>query len=119
MIRVKRIYDSPSADDGFRVLVDRLWPRGVSKAKADVGLWVRDIAPSDQLRKWFGHEPEKWEAFKSRYQKELKAKTELIRKIKGLEKKQGTITLLYGAADTSRNNAVALSEFLRKAIRRD
>lgn len=113
MIRGKRIYDPPSREDGFRVLVDRLWPRGLSKTRAKVDLWLKEIAPSDGLRKWFGHDSTKWEAFKGRYRKELKATPNLIRKIRALEREHGTITLLYAAADELRNNALALSEFLK------
>lgn len=107
MIKIKRIYEAPSKDDGFRVLVDRLWPRGVSKEKAKIDLWLKDIAPSDTLRKWFGHKEERWGEFKNRYLKELKDKKELVEQIKVMNKKD-TVTLLYAAKDEARNNAIIL-----------
>lgn len=112
MIQVKRVYDEVAESDGSRILVDRLWPRGLSKDKAKVEVWLKDIAPSDELRKWFGHEPEKWDEFRRRYFEELKDKKELVGMI--IEKSQiGTATLLYGAKDEKYNNAVALKELLR------
>jgi len=112
MIKIKRIYEAPLKDDGFRVLVDRLWPRGISKEKAKIDLWLKDIAPSDALRKWFGHKGERWEEFKKRYLKELKDKKELIGQLK-TAKKKGTVTLLFAAKDIERNNAVVLKDMLR------
>jgi uncharacterized protein YeaO (DUF488 family) len=82
MIKIKRIYDKASEEDGLRILVDRLWPRGMSKGKAKVDLWLKEVAPSDDLRKWFSHDPQKWQEFKKRYGKELKDKQELLRIIK-------------------------------------
>ena len=114
MIKIKRIYEPPEKEDGFRVLVDRLWPRGVSKDKARVDLWLKEIAPSDQLRKWFSHDPEKWEDFKKRYREELEDKEKLIQTIKKIEKERGVVTLLYSAKDEKHNNAVALNEVLQK-----
>ncbi len=116
MIKVKRIYEPPKKDDGFRVLVDRLWPRGLSKEKLGIDLWLRDIAPSDALRNWFSHDPKKWATFRKKYRGELKDRKELVRQIKQLEKENGTVTLVYSAKDTKRNNAVALG-LLLKAIR--
>jgi uncharacterized protein YeaO (DUF488 family) len=116
MLKVKRIYEPAKKDDGYRVLVDRLWPRGVSKEKARIDLWLRDIAPSDRLRNWFAHDPKKWAAFQSRYRKELKEKKELVRQIKEQEKENGTVTLLFSAKDEAHNQAVALRLFL-KALR--
>jgi uncharacterized protein YeaO (DUF488 family) len=113
MIKTKRIYESP-AEDGFRILVDRLWPRGVQKEKAKIDLWLKEIAPSDDLRKWFSHDPEKWEEFKKKYEKELTAKQGLLNKIRQIEKQKGTATLLYSARDTEHNNAVALRIVLEK-----
>lgn len=98
----------------FRILVDRLWPRGISKESARVDLWLKDIAPSDKLRKWFGHKEERWEEFKNKYKEELKQKKDLLKKIKELEKKCKVITLLFSAKDEKRNNAVVLFEVLRK-----
>lgn len=114
MIRTKRIYDTVSRDDGYRILVDRLWPRGVSKEKAHVDLWMREVGPSDDLRKWFAHDPRKWEEFKKKYEAELKGNPDLIAKIRKLEKDKGLITLVYSAKDEEHNQAVALSLFLRK-----
>lgn len=112
MLFIKRIYDLPSDDDGFRILVDRLWPRGVSKEKAKIDLWLKEIAPSNELRKWFGHEPGKWVEFKRRYFDELKnnSAVNLLRDYM----KKGRVTLLYSAKDEKYNNAVALKEFLEK-----
>jgi uncharacterized protein YeaO (DUF488 family) len=115
MIRVKRIYELPSKEDGYRVLVDRLWPRGMSKDQAKIDLWLREIAPSDGLRKWFGHDPEKWVDFKRKYGLELRKEPELILTIKQAEKEKGTVTLLYSAKDEEHNQAVALSAILREA----
>lgn len=106
-IRLKRAYDPPAAGDGTRVLVDRLWPRGLSKEKARIDLWLRDIAPSTELRKWFGHDAAKWEEFAERYDRELDALPELLRQLAGLAQK-GRLTLVFGARDRERNNAVVL-----------
>ncbi len=113
MIRTKRAYEPPSKEDGFRILVDRLWPRGMSKESAQIDLWLKDVAPSDSLRKWFSHDPEKWPGFKERYHKELEKKS-IIRTIRSLEEEKGAITLLYSAKDTKHNNAVFLQEYLQR-----
>jgi uncharacterized protein YeaO (DUF488 family) len=113
MIKIKRFYDPPAEDDGLRVLVDRLWPRGVAKEKAKIDLWLKEVAPSDGLRKWFSHGPEKWEEFKNKYEAELKSKQELLLKIRALEKEKGTVTILYSAKDKEHNNAVALGYILK------
>lgn len=113
MFVLKRIYEPVSKDDGYRVLVDRLWPRGLSKEKAKVDVWLKDIAPSDSLRKWFGHEPSKWEEFEKRYKKELGEKKELLSELKDFEKKHTKVTLLYGAKDTVHNQAVVLAGLLK------
>jgi uncharacterized protein YeaO (DUF488 family) len=111
MIKIKRVYEPADRNDGFRILVDRLWPRGMGKDKARVDLWLRDIAPSDALRKWFGHDPEKWDEFQRRYLKELKGKQEHVDLIK--EKvRLGVVTLLYGTKEEKYNNAAALKEYL-------
>lgn len=112
MIRVKRVYDAPSKEDGYRILVDRLWPRGLSKERAKVDLWLKEIAPSNELRKWFCHDPSKWKEFKERYAAELKSKKELLRKIKQIEKEKGTVTLLYTTKDKEHNNAITLKSML-------
>ena len=110
-IRVKRIYDPPSPQDGFRILVDRLWPRGLSKEKAKVDLWLREISPSNQLRKWYGHDPQKWDEFKKRYAREIEGKGEdldlLVKKAK-----EGTVTFLFSSKEEKLNNAQALKEFV-------
>jgi uncharacterized protein YeaO (DUF488 family) len=114
LIKIKRVYEPPSKDDGIRVLVDRLWPRGMSKEKADLDQWLKEIAPSDDLRRWFSHEPDKWMGFQKKYRKELLEKTDLLTEIKQLEKEKGTVTLVYSAKDTTYNNAVVLKAELEK-----
>lgn len=113
MIKLKRIYEAESPDDGERVLVDRLWPRGVSKDRADLGLWLKEIAPTTELRKWFNHDPKKWLEFQKRYKKELE-KNPAVAELKGLVKKNKVVTLLYGARDTDHNEAVVIKDFLEK-----
>jgi uncharacterized protein YeaO (DUF488 family) len=113
MFRLKRIYEAPSPDDGFRVLVDRLWPRGVSKAKAALDLWLKDIGPSTELRNWFDHDPAKWSGFQDRYFKELAGQTELVDELR-TRAREGAVTLLYAARDEAHNEAVALKAFLDK-----
>ncbi len=110
MIKIKRIYDNPANEDGFRILVDRLWPRGISKEKAKIDLWLKDIAPSDQLRKWFAHDPVKWTEFVRKYFKELDKKKDFIDRIPRKSKK--VITLLYAAKDSQYNNAQALKDYI-------
>ena len=112
-ISLKRVYDKPSIKDGFRVLVDRLWPRGVNKKAAAIDLWCKDIAPSGDLRKWFGHNPAKWDEFKSRYFKELDTNREAVSLL--VEKAgRGPLTLLFSAKDKIFNNAAALMEYIKK-----
>ena len=111
MIKTRRIYDKPDTDDGFRILVDRIWPRGLKKNDVKIDLWQKDIAPSDSLRKWFNHDQSKWNEFKSRYYNELKDKQEIVKLF--LEKDgQETITLLYSSKEEKYNNAIALKEYL-------
>ncbi len=110
-IRVKRIYESRARDDGTRVLVDRIWPRGMSKEAAAVDHWVRDVAPSTELRKWFGHEPDKWPEFKRRFFAELDAAPEAVAQLRELVS-GGDATLLFAAKEERYNNAVALQEYL-------
>ena len=111
MIKTKRIYDKLDADDGFRILVDRIWPRGIKKNDIIIDLWQKDIAPSASLRKWFNHDQRKWNEFKSRYYEELNGKQEIVKLL--LEKaEKGTITLLYSSKEEQYNNAIALKEFL-------
>ena len=111
MIELKRVYEPWDAGDGTRILVDRLWPRGMTKEKAHVDLWLKEIAPSDALRKWFNHEPEKWDRFKDDYFKELIEKKDAVLLLKRKAEHE-TVSLLYAAKDAERNNAVALREFL-------
>ncbi len=111
-VQIKRVYDKPLKEDGFRVLVDRLWPRGLSREKAKVDLWVKEIAPSDTLRIWFAHDPAKWEEFRKRYFSELDKNRKLLSMIAG--KPGQPVTLLYGAREKKFNNAVALGEYLKK-----
>ena len=112
MIKTKRVYDDKSGDDGYRILVDRIWPRGISKEDAGHDGWLKDVAPSDELRKWFGHDEKKWDEFKEKYFDELREKDEQVEKIREAEKEHDTVTLLYAAKDTGHNNAIALMEFL-------
>ena len=110
---VKRVYDPPARTDGTRILVDRLWPRGLTKAKAHVDGWLKDIGPSTALRKWFDHDPARWTAFKRRYHAELRANKALVGHLRAFGRK-GKVTLLFGAKDTEHNQAVALLSYLRK-----
>ena len=113
MINIKRVYEKPANEDGWRVLVDRLWPRGMKKQSARVDVWMKDVAPSGALRKWFGHEPEKWSEFQKKYRSELKKNKQLIAELKKMEKEHKTLTLLFGAKDQEHNQAVALADALK------
>ena len=117
MIKVKRIYEPPQSSDGFRILVDRVWPRGVSKERAKIALWLKEIGPSTELRKWFGHDPKRWSEFRKRYRQELRAKSELTSRIKQLEKEHRVVALVFSARDEERNQAVVLRDFLAKRTR--
>lgn len=108
---LKRIYDAADGKDGVRILVDRLWPRGVSKERAKLDLWLKEVAPSAELRLWFGHDPEKWLEFRRRYRKELEDREEELEQIRAAVKR-GRVTLLYGAKDAKHNQAVVLKEYL-------
>jgi len=111
MIRVKRVYDAPEPEDGARFLVDRLWPRGVKREALQLEGWLKELAPSDELRRWFGHDPARWEAFQRRYFAELDARPEVWEPL--LEAaRRGNLTLLYAARDAEHNNAVALKAYL-------
>lgn len=121
LIRIERIYDNPigNDDDGFRILVDRLWPRGLSKDKVKIDLWQKDVSPSNTLRKWFAHEENKWIEFKHRYFKELdNNNSDSVNVILDKARDVESITLLYGAKDEKFNNAVALKEYLEKKIKK-
>ncbi len=111
-IDTKRIYDAPAADDGFRILVDRLRPRGVKKENARIALWLKEIAPSDELRKWFSHDPAKWPEFNKRYFAELRRQPELLALLRQ-HARAGAVTLLYSAKDEKHNNAAALVKYLQ------
>ena len=109
-LRFKRVYEPPAPDDGRRVLVDRLWPRGLTKADAHVDVWLKEVAPSPNLRRWFGHQPERWPQFRERYLAELAANPALERLRELIA--EGPVTLLFAARDTDRNDAVVLAELL-------
>lgn len=117
-IETKRVYEAPSADDGTRILVDRIWPRGVSKKDAAVALWARELAPSSELRKWFGHDPERWPEFRRRYVAELAGKSDELDRLLQ-EAGPGPITLVFAAKDTAHNNAVVLREIIQDREDRD
>jgi uncharacterized protein YeaO (DUF488 family) len=115
-IKIKRIYEKFSEDDGFRILVDRLWPRGIKKEEAKIDLWFKEIAPSEKLRKWFKHDVSKWEEFKKKYEEEIYRNEENLRKLVEIIKNKKVITLVFSAKDKEHNNAVVLKEILMKAI---
>jgi uncharacterized protein YeaO (DUF488 family) len=110
-IRLKRAYDDAGEEDGLRILVDRLWPRGVTKGRAAIDLWLKDIAPSAELRSWFGHDPVRWAQFRRRYRRELAEHREEVARLRKLAR-QGPVTLVYAARDETRNDAVVLRELL-------
>jgi uncharacterized protein YeaO (DUF488 family) len=114
MIQTKRVYEKAAKADGFRVLVDRLWPRGLTKEKAHVDLWMKEIAPSDELRKWFHHEEGSWSQFQKKYKAELTEKKALLSELRGLVKEHGTVTLLFGSKEEKQNQAVVLAGMLKK-----
>ena len=111
MIQIKRVYDPPGPEDGKRILVDRLWPRGIKIEKLKMDEWLKEIAPSDKLRKWFSHDPKKYEEFKKRYAGELEEKSEILKRIKN-EAKKGKVTILFSAKDAEHNNATVLKNLL-------
>jgi uncharacterized protein YeaO (DUF488 family) len=115
MITLKRVYEEPKPEDGFRVLVERLWPRGLTKARAAVDLWDRDVAPSPELRKWYSHDPVKWAEFQKRYVAELGQKKELVEFLRR-RNRDGPVTFLYAAHDTERNSAVVLKRFVEQGV---
>ncbi|MGO8685371.1 MAG: DUF488 domain-containing protein [Thermoleophilia bacterium] len=110
-IRLKRAYEAPSPVDGVRILIERLWPRGLSKEKANVDAWFKEVAPSADLRRWFGHEPAKWEEFRRRYRDELRERPEQVQRLRGLVE-AGPVTFVYGSRDQEHNAAMVLKEFL-------
>jgi uncharacterized protein YeaO (DUF488 family) len=111
-LRIKRVYDVPSPDDGVRVLVDRLWPRGLKREGSKIDLWLKEVAPSDGLRRWFAHDPSRWAQFEKRYHAELAKNAEHVAVLRELIKGRNPLTLLYAAKDTEHNNAAVLREFL-------
>ena len=112
-VRIKRIYDAPSTDDGYRVLVDRVWPRGVSKKEVRLDRWLKEIAPSTELRRWFAHEPSRWSEFRRRYREELEESPALIQEV-AEKARSGSVTLLFSARDQQHNQAVVLCEWLEE-----
>lgn len=116
-IHLKRAYEPSAPEDGFRILVDRLWPRGVARDAARVDLWLKEIAPSTELRKWFAHDPEKWAEFRKRYAEELDSNPAEVERLAEFVRR-GTVTLVYGAKDEQHNQAVALKEYLEASARR-
>jgi len=114
-IDLKRVYDPPATSDGRRILVDRIWPRGITKADLQIDAWLKDLAPSTELRKWFGHDPAKWDEFRKRYAGELEQRSEALEEL--VEKaRAGHVTLVFSAKDTEHNNAVALREHLERRL---
>ena len=113
-IKIKRVYEQPNKEDGERILVDRLWPRGLTKEKAAVNLWLKEIAPSTELRKWFGHDPDKWKRFRGRYETEIRHKDNLVKVLKSKAKRR-TVTLVYGARDEEHNEALVLKQYLERS----
>lgn len=113
MVKLKRVYEPYESSDGRRILVDRLWPRGLTKEKAHISLWLKDVAPSHELRQWFGHDPAKWPEFQRRYRAELKANTEAVNRLRDELRLAGPVTLVYGAKDETHNDAVVLKDFLK------
>jgi uncharacterized protein YeaO (DUF488 family) len=114
-VKVKRVYDQPAKSDGLRVLVDRIWPRGLKKSEARIDEWLKEIAPSTSLRKWFKHDPNRWEQFKKKYTAELAEHREEVDKL-AREARRRRVTLVFGAKDTAHNNALALKEYIEPLI---
>ena len=113
-VKIKRVYEPPAPGDGYRVLVDRIWPRGISKQEADISLWLKTIAPSTELRKWFGHSPDRWQEFRRRYLRELNNKDDELVIIRDKLRTTRNVTLVYSAKDTKHNQAIVLQEVLSR-----
>ncbi|NPU97207.1 MAG: DUF488 domain-containing protein [Candidatus Omnitrophica bacterium] len=113
-LRIKRAYDPPEPSDGFRILVDRIWPRGLKKERAQIDLWLKEVAPSPGLRKWFGHQPERWDAFREKYIAELCSRPEPLKVLRETIRNEPVVTLIYAAKDTEHNNAVVLRDYLAR-----
>ena len=118
MLRLKRAYEPSSPADGLRILVDRLWPRGLSRKKAAIDEWTKDVAPSAALRQWFGHDPAKWPEFRRRYRRELSAHRDIVRRIASLARRR-RVTLVYSAKDEDHNDAVVLAAAIKARMKRD
>lgn len=118
MLKTKRAYEDPSDNDGYRILTERLWPRGVSKERAKLDQWMKSIAPSHELRKWFDHDPDKWEEFKERYRKELFG-SDAVEEMLGIIENHDTITLVYASKDQERNSTLLLKQFLEDLLDED
>ena len=116
-VSIKRIYEDKNSSDGYRVLIDKLWPRGISKSKAALDDWLKDLSPSDELREWFNHDPKRWAEFKKKYTQELKSKKEILSDLL-IHLNSQNITLLFGAKDEQHNNAVVLKDYLNKLIKK-
>lgn len=116
-VRTKRVYEEPMPGDGFRILVDRVWPRGISRERARLDEWDRTLSPSTRLREWFGHDPSRFEEFRTRYLEELRAQRDRLAELRALAR-QGTLTLVYGAKDSEHNQAIVLAEVLRQGLPR-
>jgi uncharacterized protein YeaO (DUF488 family) len=117
-LKLKRATEPAAKSDGARVLVDRLWPRGISKEELKLGSWLREIAPSDALRRWFRHDPKKWNGFRERYAKELDANPHAVKALQDLLREHGTVTLIFDARDTAHNNAMALKSYMQRRLPR-
>jgi uncharacterized protein YeaO (DUF488 family) len=115
-IRIKRVYDKPEAGDGVRILVERLWPRGLSKKEAKVDIWLKDIAPSTGLRKWFSHDPAKWEEFRIRYYRELDQNRDAVNELLGITE-GGAAAFVYGSREKEYNSALALKSYIEKLVK--
>lgn len=115
MIRIKRVYEKPTSEDGLRVLVDRLWPRGMSRERAALDFWLRELAPSNELRRWYGHQTDRWPEFQHRYTEELAAVPEAVERLLALVR-QGPVSLLFAAKEPRLNNAQALKEYLERRL---
>ncbi|MCM0081568.1 DUF488 domain-containing protein [Geomonas sp. Red32] len=115
MVKIKRAYEAPAPEDGVRLLVDRLWPRGLSKERAAVDHWLKDLAPSNELRHWFGHDPARWDEFRERYREELRPVRPAIEEVAGMARR-GRVTLLFAARDPDHNNAVVLRELIEELL---
>jgi uncharacterized protein YeaO (DUF488 family) len=118
MIKIKRIYEDPVKTDGYRILIDRLWPRGVTKKRAKIDLWLKEVTPSDKLRKWYSHDPQKWSEFQNKYKTELIDKLDSLNQIKTIEKEQEIVTLLYAAKDEKLTHAIVLQKILVNNIKK-